>query len=333
MSTRHLFVLVGIPASMRDLLGEGQLRKLAHAHPRVQVDIVDEPAQFAARISHADVAIVQARFRFPPEMLRPEARLRWIQVVTAGVNQVLTPELVAADHVTITSSKGPMAPLMAEHAVMLMLALARNLPGCLHSQAQHVWSRQDYAIPFMMQLFRKTIAILGVGGVGGYLAQICKSGFGMQVLGMARTSRSHPAIDRYFQRSELHTALGEADVVALCLPLTPATARIIDAEALAAMKPTAYLINVARGPLVDEEALIHALQQGKIAGAGLDTTTVEPLPEASPLWTLPQVIITPHVAAGTDGIGENLVDFWCENIRRFAEHEPLLGVVDRHTGY
>jgi phosphoglycerate dehydrogenase-like enzyme len=226
-----------------------------------------------------------------------------------------------------------MAPLMAEHAILLMLALARNLPGYLHSQAHHVWSRQDYEIPPMMQLLRKTIAILGVGGVGGHLAQICKSGFGMQVLGMARTSRDHPSIDRYFQRSELHTALAEADVVALCLPLTPATAHIIDAEALEAMKPTAYLINVARGPLVDEEALIQALQRGGIAGAGLDTTTVEPLPEESPLWTLPRVIITPHVAPGTDGLGENLVDFWCENIRRFAEHEPLLGVVDRHTGY
>ncbi len=333
MSTRHLFVLVGMPSSMRDLLGEGQLRKLAHAHPRVQVEMVYEPAQFATRISHADVAIVQARFRFPPDVLRPDARLRWIQVVTAGVNQVLTPELVTADHVTITSSKGPLAPLMAEHAVMLMLALARNLPGYLHSQAHHVWSRQDYVIPFMMQLFRKTIAILGVGGVGGHLAQICKSGFGMQVLGMARTSRGHPHIDRYFQRSELPTALAEADVVALCLPLTPETVHIIDADTLASMKPTAYLINVARGELVDEEALIHALQRGRIAGAGLDTTTVEPLPEESPLWTLPQVIITPHVAPGTDGMGKDVVDFWCENIRRFAEHEPLLGVVDRHTGY
>jgi phosphoglycerate dehydrogenase-like enzyme len=155
----------------------------------------------------------------------------------------------------------------------------------------------------------------------------------MQVLGMARTSRGHSHIDRYFQRSDLHAALAEADVVALCLPLTPATARIIDAEALAAMKPTAYLINVARGPLVDEEALINALQHGTIAGAGLDTTTVEPLPEESPLWTLPQVIITPHVAPGTDGMGKDIVDFWCENIRRFAEHEPLLGVVDRHMGY
>ncbi len=122
-------------------------------------------------------------------------------------------------------------------------------------------------------------------------------------------------------------------MVALCLPLTSATDNIIDAAALAAMKPTAYLINGARGTLVDEEALIDALENGSIAGAGLDSTTVEPLPEDSPLWGMPNVIITPHVGPGTDELGKSLVDFWCENIRRFAENEPLLDTVDRHSEY
>jgi phosphoglycerate dehydrogenase-like enzyme len=185
----------------------------------------------------------------------------------------------------------------------------------------------------MVQLYEKTIAILGVGAVGGNLARICKAGFGMRVWGLARTRQTNPYVDHYFNIAELHAALAEADVVALCLPQTSVTERIIDAQALAAMKPGAYLINVARGGLVDEEALIRALQRGHLAGAGLDATAVEPLPAESPLWAMPNVIITPHVAPARDRLAEHMVDFWCKNIRRFAEGQELLGVVDRYAGY
>ena len=333
MVSKESLVLLGIPPSMRDLIGEQNLDRLLDAHPRVRVERTYDKDQFTELVKQVDAVIFQSTFRFPPEVFKPDSRLRWIHLATAGVNQALTPELIGADQVIFTSSKGPMGSLMAEHAVMLMLALARDLRGYLDSQAKHFWSRHDYVVPFMSQMLGKTIAILGVGSFGGSLARICKVGFGMKVLGMARTSSSNPHVDRYFHRTELNAALAQADVVALCLPITPATEKTIDAEALAAMKPTAYLINVARGGLVDEEALIDALQDGRIAGAGLDTTTVEPLPEDSPLWALPNVIITPHVGPGTDALGESLVDFWCENIRRFAENEPLLGIVDRHAGY
>jgi D-2-hydroxyacid dehydrogenase (NADP+) len=161
----------------------------------------------------------------------------------------------------------------------------------------------------MAQLFGKTIAILGVGAVGGNLARICKVGFGMRVLGMTRTCRDHPHVDRSFDYPTLHAALGEADMVVLCLARTPATEQIIDRAALAAMKPTAYLVNIARGGLVDEEALIEALRTRRIAGAGLDAAAVEPLPAESPLWTLPNVIITPHVAPARDRLNEHCVDF------------------------
>jgi len=185
----------------------------------------------------------------------------------------------------------------------------------------------------MSQMLGKTIAILGVGSFRGNFARICKVGFGMKVLGMARTSSGDPHVDRYFQRDELNAALAEADVVALCLPITSDTERIIDAAALAAMKPTAYLINGARGELIDEEALVDALESGRLAGAGLDSTTVEPLPQESPLWAMPNVIITPHLSPGTDELGKSMVDFWCDNIRRFAENETLLYIVDRNSEY
>jgi phosphoglycerate dehydrogenase-like enzyme len=155
----------------------------------------------------------------------------------------------------------------------------------------------------------------------------------MRVLGTARTRHDNPHVDRYIAPPDLHAALGEADFVVLCLAQTAETTGIIDAAALVAMKPTAFLINVTRGGLVDEAALVMALREGRIAGAGLDALAVEPLPADSPLWEMPNVIMTPHVSPGRDLLGRELSAFWCENIRRFVEGEPLLGVVDRHARY
>ena len=243
MNSKELFVVLGVPPTMCDLLGEEHPEKLSEAHPMVRVERTYDIDQFAESVKQADGAIVQANFRFPSEALKPDARLRRIQLAAAGADRAWTPELRATEHVTIISSKGPMGSLLAEHTVLLMLALARNLRGLMKSQADKFWSRQDYDIPFMSQMLGKTIAILGVGSFRGNLARICKVGFGMKVLGMARTSSGNPHVDRYFQRNELNAALAEADVVALCLPITSDTEGIIDAAALAAMKPTAYLIN------------------------------------------------------------------------------------------
>jgi D-2-hydroxyacid dehydrogenase (NADP+) len=334
MTSQNFYLLVGITPQVREVIGDACLQRLVNAHPQVQVDFVESPEQFAALVTKADAAIVWPTFRFPPDALARHARLRWVQSISAGVNNLLTPELMAAEHITITSTKGPMGPLMAEHAVLLMLALARDLRGFLQDQTERRWHfLADESQRPMMQMFDKTIAILGVGAVGGNLARICKVGLGMRVLGMARMHQDNPYVDRYFERPALHAALGEADVVALCLALTPATEQIIDRAALAAMRPSAYLVNVARGGLVDEEALIEALRTGRLAGAGLDVTAVEPLPAESPLWALPNVIITPHVAPARDRLNEHCVDFWCENIRRFVAQAPLLGLVDRHAGY
>jgi phosphoglycerate dehydrogenase-like enzyme len=222
---------------------------------------------------------------------------------------------------------------MAEHAVALMLALARNLPGFARDQAEHRWRRMMAEHRHVVELGGKTILVMGVGEVGGHMARICKLGLGMRVLGMARTREANPHVDRYVDRADLHAALGEADVVSLSMPVTAVTRQIIDRGALAAMKPTAYIVNVARGQLVDEAAMTEALRDGRLAGAGLDAVAVEPLASDSPLWDLPNVIITPHTSAVTDRLGDHFVDFWAENIRRFAEGEPLLGGVDRHAGY
>jgi len=333
LGSEPLFVVFGAPAGFKAAVGGTQLARLQQAHLRVQVELIQDHERFAAALPEADGAIVFVDFAaLLGPALGPGGRLRWIQSITAGVNHLLTPELLAAEHVALSSTKGPMGPLMAEHIVMLMLALARDLPGFLRDQADRRWRFLSDERP-MIDLWGRTVAILGVGSVGGSLARICKLGFGMRVLGMARTRRDDPHVDRYFERADLRAALAEADFVALTLALTPETERIIDAAALASMKTGAYLVNVSRGELVDEAALLAALREGRIGGAGLDSVLDEPLPPESPLWSAPNLIVTPHVSPGRDRFGAEVVEFWCENIRRFAEGEPLLGEVDRAAGY
>ena len=329
----NVVVLVSMPPRFRAALGEERVQRLAIAHPRAEVVLVDDADQFSARLPGADgVLIWPTMAPLLAPALRPGSRLRWVHCLTAGVDELLIPEMIAAEHVVLTASKGPMGPMMAEHALMLMLALARDLPGFVRDQAERRWRFLADERP-MVDVFGKTVLIMGVGAVGSHLARICKSGLQMRVLGTARTRHDDPSVDRYVEHPDLHAALGEADFVALCLALTPETERIIDAAALAAMKPSAYLINVARGGLVDEEALIAALCTGRIAGAGLDATVVEPLPTKSPLWEMENVIITPHVSPGRDRFAGAFVAFWSENIRRFTEGESLLGTIDRWVGY
>ncbi|HEY8598161.1 MAG TPA: D-2-hydroxyacid dehydrogenase [Thermomicrobiales bacterium] len=329
MGAQDVFVVVNVPAS----IPENLRRALVAAHPRAEVALVDDPEQFAELLPRANGAMILPPLSplLPPALV-PEGRLRWLHSVPAGAEGLLTPEVIAAEHIMLTASKGPMGPMVAEHALLLMLALARDLPGYAQNQAARRWHVPTGERP-MRDLFGKTVLILGVGGIGGHLARMCRVGLQMRVLGTARTRHDDPHVERYVAPPDLPAALGEADFVVLCLALTAETRGIIDAAALAAMRPTAYLVNVARGGLVDEAALVAALQAGRIAGAGLDSFATEPLPSESPLWAMPNVIITPHVANGQDSARDQVIAFMCENIRRFAEREPLLGQVDRQARY
>lgn len=329
MPADTLLLLVGVPENYR--LGGPAFQRLHQAHPKVEVRIVHDLSAFAEQVAQADAVIGSRPYlKLTSNVLNPGGRLRWVQTTTAGVDQALTPELLAADHVAITCIKGPPGPLMAEHAVLLMLALSRNFPAYLRNQQQHLWRREGQDWP---PLFGQTIAILGMGSSGSNLARVCKVGFGMTVLGMSRTRREHPHVDRAFDKAELHDVLREADFVVLCLPNTPETQRIVDGAALGVMKRSAYLVNVSRGALIDEDALIATMRTGGIAGAALDVTTRDPIPKESPLWDLPNTIITPHIATESVKLSEAVVDFWCENVRRFAENKPLLGLMDRQAGY
>jgi phosphoglycerate dehydrogenase-like enzyme len=324
-------------AGMRERIGEDGLARLVAAHPRVAVELVDPVVVTPDLFAATDAAVLLSL-----DAVRPLSaalgrggggRLRWVHWGPAGADGLLTPEVLAAAGVVLTASKGPLGAAIAEHALALLLALDRQLPAHLRNQAAARWAPLPAVRPPVLGLAGRTIAILGVGAIGGQLARMCRAGLGMRVLGVTRTSRGCPDVDRYVAPADLHGALAEADAVALALPATAATERLLDAAALAAMKPTAYLVNVARGAVVDEAALVAALRAGRLAGAGLDVFATEPLPPDHPLWTLPNVIVTPHTANRDAGVAQRFTDFIRDNIRRFGEGEPLLGQIDRLAGY
>lgn len=306
-----------------------QLFRLRDVHPRVTVQFVTNPDELEAVLPNCDAAVTS--FPVSPALLAAAPRLRWIQAMSAGVERMLSPELIASE-VTLTASKGPLQGAMAEHVITLMLALARHLPSYLENQAQAAWKREHGPGP-AIQLAGKTMFVIGVGGVGNEVARMCKLGFQMRVLGMTRATRPSQFVDQAVTSAGFYDALASADFVSLSIPLSDATRGLIDTRALAAMKPSAFLLNVSRGSVIDEAALAEALASGQIAGAGLDVTVNEPLPESSPLWRLPNVIITPHVSAITDRLSDNFVDFWADNIKRFADSEPLRGLVNKEAGY
>lgn len=292
--------------------------------------VCDDPS-YAREIVDSDAACV---LKISADLLKSARQLRWLHTPAAGVGSLLIPELVESD-IVLTNGRGTNAVTVAEHALGLMLALARRLADAARYQAQRLWATDLIfsAQPPLDELFGKTLLIVGFGSIGRETAKRARA-FGMRVLATKRNpGQGERNGCEVYSPEALPRLLGEADFVLLSLPLTPDTGRVIGAKELELMKPSAFLINVARGRVVDEDALIEALERGRIAGAGLDVFRQEPLPESSPLWTMRNVIITPHYA-GTSR------QFWCrardllvENIRRFVAGQPLLNVVDKKRGY
>jgi phosphoglycerate dehydrogenase-like enzyme len=269
----------------------------------------------------------------PPidEILAAGPALRWIHQRGAGIERILTPRL-AASPVVVTNGSGNHAPNIAEHVLALMLAFARQLPALMRSQQQGRWDPP--ASSGMFELGGQTLAVVGVGAIGIALAERAR-GFGMRVVGVRRTAAAPmpPGFERVVGIDSLDDALGEADHVALSLPATPATQGLFSTARFAAMKRGAYLYNVGRGVVVDQEALLAALQSGHLAGAGLDVTTPEPLPPGSPLWREPNVIVTAHTSGLTPRSFQRYQALLLENLLRESRGEPLLNVVDKSLGY
>ena len=278
--------------------------------------------ELAARIGEADVLVVSGLWR--NELIDRADKLRFIQSISAGTDQY-DREALRTRGIRLASAQGINATAVAEHAMALMLALARQLPQARDNQARRRWrpmisdpaARED-------EISGKTLLIVGLGRIGSTLARLARS-FGMRVLAIKRNpAAAADAADVVAGQDRLLELLAQADFVALTCPLTPATELLFGAAAFAAMKPAAFLVNVARGRVVDEPALIGALERGRIAGAALDCFWDEPLPVDSPLWTWPTVLITPHSAGETRRYEDNVIDLLLENLERLWRGESAL---------
>lgn len=254
-------------------------------------------------------------------------RLRWIHTASAGVDKVLLPDVARSD-VVVTNSRGVFDHPIAEYVLGLILVAAKDLRTTLELQRQRVWRHRDTT------LVRGSEAlIVGAGPIGRAIARTLGC-VGVRVRGVGRTARTgDPDFGTVYAASELPTALPTADYVVLVAPLTAETRGMFDAAAFEAMRPSAYFVNVGRGALVVEDDLLAALRAGRIAGVALDVFGTEPLPESSPLWTLDNVIVSPHMSADTIGWLDALCEVFVDNFRRWYAGEPLQNVVDKRLGY
>lgn len=274
-------------------------------------------------------------------LLARAPRLNWVHSATSGVERALTPA-ARERGLVVTNARGVFSRPIAEYVLMMILAISRRLPQLLELQRERTWQPLEGA-----ELRDVTVGIVGFGSIGRAVAAL-SSGFGCRVVAVRRhTDRvagspagedgapdvGAPEIDRIGGPETLPDLLAESDFIVLAAPLTPETEDMINAETLAMVKPGAWLINVARGRLIDERALLRALRDGDLGGAVLDTFRDEPLPPMSSFYDLPNVIVTPHTAWSSGRVLDRSVELFCDNLRRFATGEPLVNVVDPDAGY
>jgi phosphoglycerate dehydrogenase-like enzyme len=278
--------------------------------------------ELEARIAEADVLLVSGLWR--NALLERAPRLAFVQSISAGTDQY-SREAFAAAGVRLASAQGSNERAVAEHALALILASARRLGEARDNQRRHVWRGMIGDIDGReAEIGGKTLVVVGLGRIGSRLAQLARA-FGMHVIGVKRdATHGGDAANEIVAQERLRDVLPRADYVALTCPLTPATEKLIDARALRAMKPSAVLVNVARGRVVDEAALIEALQARTSAGAALDCAESEPLPDASPLWQMDNVLITPHSAGETRDYEDNVLDCLLDNLERMWRGEATL---------
>ena len=273
-------------------------------------------------------------------LLSRAPHLTWVHSATSGVERALTPAARARD-VLVTNARGVFSRPIAEHVLLMILAVSRHLPELLELQRERTWQPLEGR-----ELRELTVGIVGYGSLGRSVASLA-SAFGARVIALRRRPDGaapagpeeedgfpfEPRVDQVFGPDRLHELLAASDIVVLAAPLTPETEGMIDEAAVGAMKHDAWLINVARGRLVDDTALVRALRDNRIGGAALDTFRDEPLPPGSAYWELPNVILTPHTAWSSARVLDRSIDLFCDNLVRFSRGEPLRNVVDPAAGY
>lgn len=287
--------------------------------------IKDEQGLAAA--ADAEVAFSGNNPRRVRQLLDATPRLRWYHTVSAGVENMPLPEL-AQRGIVLTNNSGSYDIQIAEHLMAFVFAASRQLHRYRDHQRAIEWKGQPH-----QELRGATMVVYGMGSIGGEIARLA-SATGMRVIGVRRkTGPAQAGVDRVVAADELAEVVAEADYLAIAAPLTSATRGAVSREVIARMKPTAWIMNIARGAIVDEPAMIEALQGKRIAGAALDVFTTEPLPTDSPLWTLENVIVTPHHSGSSPRTGERTLALFAENLRRYKAGEPLMNRVDFEAGY
>ncbi|WP_046213102.1 D-2-hydroxyacid dehydrogenase [Paenibacillus wulumuqiensis] len=308
-------------------LSESQQQKIQQAAS--SYEIVTVPVREADHSVLADAEVILGWSRKLQDfILSDQCPVKWIQTWSAGVDKMPMKQL-EQKHVLLTSANGVHTIPISEQIFAYMLAFSRNLHRAVRNQEKHSWDESGN----FTELHGKTIVIVGVGNIGAGTAQLAKA-FGMRTIGVRRSGKEQEGIDRMYKMDELDEALGEGDYIVNILPLTGETEKLFNKGRFAVMKDNSIFINVGRGPTVDTDALVDALQSSRIAGAGLDVFDPEPLPEDHPLWDMEQVIITPHIAGSNEHYTDRVIDIFVENLKAYQGGQTLpVNLVDYSRQY
>lgn len=334
-SLRNARVAYPIPAGekprlvfLSSRLVEDERAELAKIAPNVEIitGVNRESAlEYAARAQGVEARLIS------PEFLEKATGLVWVHSPSAGVDWLVGMDGLKGEKIVLTNSRAVHGPAIADHAFGMLLTLTRNLRAYEAAQAKREWLRDSRGNAVVLQ--GKTMLVVGIGGIGEEIARRAH-GFGMRVIATRRSDAPAPAyVEKVGKPGDLVSMLPGADVIAVCVPLTAETEGMLGKKEFAAIKKGSYLINIARGKVVDSGAMVAALKDGTLAGACLDVTDPEPLPAGDELWKMQNVIITPHVAADGELTRERGWALLRENVRRFGAGEPLLNVVDMKAGY
>ena len=313
--------------NITELTEETRARILEAGGPDTEIITADSPGEAMELVEDVDVILGQVG----PALVERAKSLKWMQLAQAGADTYFTDKMRAMDF-KLTSDKGLVGNQLAEQAFALLLALSRRVGQAVLDNADS-WDKRMVYRPQTFELTGLTMGIVGFGGTGKAIARLA-AGFGMKIIAVdVEPVEATPELSEVWGVDRLDELFRTSDVVASGLPLTDATRGIFGARTFGLMKPTALLINITRGELVDAEALVEAMRAGQISGAGLDVAPIEPLPPEHPLWTTPNVLMTPHIAGGSQFRTPRLLDRFCRNLVHLRNGEPLEGVIDRTKGY
>lgn len=304
------------------------IEKIRKTIPKGEIIHAETEQELLERNFNADILLTWGQLT-PSEYYKSATNLKWIHALSAGVEGLMKIDLDASK-VKVTNSKGIHGLAMSEFTMCYILSFLKGFPLLYRQQQNKVWQKPSNPGP--EECIGKTVGIIGMGDIGKEVARKAKF-FGMNVLGVKRRPQTTEYVDQMYSLAEIDSVLEQSDFIVILVPLTRESYHLINEEKLSKMKKTAVIINIGRGPVIDEQALIKALQKGVIAGAALDATEVEPLDKDSPLWGMGNVIISPHMSADSPRYMNRAIDIFCNNIALFREGKELYNQINLETKY